>query len=238
MVFNKKIIQNYKYYKYKYFFQHSSLKSTESFFFFFKMRKFLYVKYLAPNRAFPLNRRNSFFFSNFKQLTVYDKLGGSKTIELIIDYLYEQILEDPELSGFFRGADIPSLKKNQQLFIQGLFGGPSLYTSQDLPSLHHGLGIQGKHFDMFKAHFVNVLRNLQIKEKIVIEAMDILEKEKKNIIKSDKPLGLLGGDQALQAILEKFYNKIVTDSILVRKTQSDSSIDDKEAFINLQVIRR
>ncbi|TWT62507.1 group I truncated hemoglobin [Rubinisphaera italica] len=96
---------------------------------------------------------------NSNEETLYYRLGGSKEIRQIIDDMYDLVLADPLLSGFFENVDMPKQRQMQSEFIAAALGGPEKYGGLDLPYAHAGRGITSKHLTAFVGHLLTVLEN-------------------------------------------------------------------------------
>jgi hemoglobin len=61
--------------------------------------------------------------------SVYEKIGGEKTIRKIVDIFYSLVPKHPELQHLFP-KDLSHTKEKQFLFLSQFFGGPPLYTEK------------------------------------------------------------------------------------------------------------
>lgn len=60
-------------------------------------------------------------------LSLYDNLGGEKTIRRLVEAFYPRVQRDPLLGPLFP-EDITPVMEKQFMFLSQFFGGPSLYS--------------------------------------------------------------------------------------------------------------
>ncbi|MCA9192095.1 MAG: group 1 truncated hemoglobin [Planctomycetales bacterium] len=95
-----------------------------------------------------------------KQL--FDRLGGEVGMLAIVNDMYDRILADEELKGFFETTDVQRLRRMQYHFLAAAFGGPVAYSGAELTRIHAGRGIGSHHFNRFCNHFVTALEAASI----------------------------------------------------------------------------
>jgi hemoglobin len=95
-------------------------------------------------------------------MVIYDEIGGAPSVSLAVDALYERILADPGLVGYFEGVDVGRVKGHQRLFIGAALGGPEQYAGRDMGAAHAGLRISDEAFDAVVGHLVAVLTDLGV----------------------------------------------------------------------------
>ncbi|MED3647317.1 globin [Halalkalibacterium halodurans] len=61
--------------------------------------------------------------------TVYERIGGDKTVSALVDAFYTNVAGDPILAPLFPN-DLTETKRKQQQFLTQFLGGPSLYTEE------------------------------------------------------------------------------------------------------------
>ncbi|HCS53330.1 group 1 truncated hemoglobin [uncultured Rubinisphaera sp.] len=94
---------------------------------------------------------------NSEEEALYYRLGGSGEIRQIIDDMYNRVLEDPLLKGFFENVDMTKQRQMQTEFIAAALGGPEKYGGLDLAYAHAGRGITSLHLSAFVGHLLAVL---------------------------------------------------------------------------------
>ncbi|MBW8484285.1 group I truncated hemoglobin [Actinomadura parmotrematis] len=87
-------------------------------------------------------------------MSIYESIGGEPALTAVVDDLYERILADGTLSAFFVGTNLNKLKGRQVEFFAQALGGPPVYQGRTMEAVHHGLGIEQRHFDRVAEHLV------------------------------------------------------------------------------------
>jgi hemoglobin len=101
------------------------------------------------------------------QSSIYGIIGGEAALSPVVDDFYDRVLADPELRGFFAGANMTRLKGRQVEFFAAALGGPQPYTGASLRDAHRGRGIEQKHFDLVAGHLVAALRAADVPYEII-----------------------------------------------------------------------
>lgn len=103
--------------------------------------------------------------------TLYDRVGGHKSLPSVVDELYRRVLSDPLLEPFFHGVDIERLKRKQTAFLTSVFDGPGDASGADLAPAHHNRGIEREHFSAFVGHLAAALEQYGVAPHDVDEAI-------------------------------------------------------------------
>lgn len=106
--------------------------------------------------------------------TIYELIGGEEALVGVVDDLYERILGDAELAGFFAGTNLPRLKGKQVEFFGAALGGPMTYTGAPMKQVHQGRGIGPEHFDLVAGHLVASLTAAGVPEPTVGEIIAVV----------------------------------------------------------------
>ena len=107
------------------------------------------------------------FSSHDKSL--YERIGGEKGLERLLDRFYHRVTHDPEIGHYFTHVPIEKLKGMQQEFFSMATGGPATYTGRPLSQVHHHLAISRREFQRFTEHLITTLEEEGISEKDVYE---------------------------------------------------------------------
>jgi len=67
---------------------------------------------------------------------LYDRLGGKEGIRSVVDDFYDALVEDPELGGFFEGANLEKLRQTQTDFLCEASGGSETYDAEPIREAH------------------------------------------------------------------------------------------------------
>ena len=77
--------------------------------------------------------------------TIYEQIGGTAALEIVVEDFYARVLADQELAGFFSGTNMSRLKGRQVEFFAAALGGPEPYTGAPMRQVHQGRGITAHH---------------------------------------------------------------------------------------------
>lgn len=99
--------------------------------------------------------------------TIYDAIGGDPALVAVVDDFYTRVLADPNLSGFFAGANMTKLKGRQVEFFAAALGGPLPYQGASMRDAHRGRGIRQEHFDLVAGHLVASLSGAGVPDEII-----------------------------------------------------------------------
>jgi hemoglobin len=99
----------------------------------------------------------------------YEAVGGEPALTAVVDDFYERVLADPQLSGFFAGANMPKLKGRQVEFFAGALGGPDVYQGGGMRQVHAGRGISQADFDKVAFHLTNALASAGVPAEIITQ---------------------------------------------------------------------
>ena len=91
------------------------------------------------------------------ELSIYEAIGGEPALVAVVDDFYVRVLDDPQLAGFFAGANMPKLKGKQVEFFAAALGGPDIYQGGTMRQVHAGRGISQADFDKVAFHLVGSL---------------------------------------------------------------------------------
>jgi hemoglobin len=88
------------------------------------------------------------------QPTIFEAIGGEPALVAVVSDFYGRVLADPDLSGFFAGANMARLQGRQVEFFAAALGGPVTYSGASMKDAHVGRGIEQRHFDLVAGHLV------------------------------------------------------------------------------------
>ena len=118
--------------------------------------------------------------NGFLQASLYKRIGGYDAIAGFVDLAFPRVAANPQLEKYFVGHAMDSKYRQRQLIIDKLSAtlqGPTIYLGRPLESVHKGLNITAKKWDIFmqilsqamdergiageeKKDFVNVFQNV------------------------------------------------------------------------------
>lgn len=107
------------------------------------------------------------FSNNDKSL--YERIGGEKKLERLLDRFYDRVTSDPEIGHYFTHVSMDKLKLMQHEFFTMATGGPVTYSGRPLSHVHRHLAIKRREFQRFTEHLITTLEEEGISEKDVYE---------------------------------------------------------------------
>ena len=122
----------------------------------------------SPQRVFLRWRQIYLLFRRHTTITaksaksLFDKLGGTKSIEAVVDEFYKRVLADTELKPFFAETNMTWLRMRQVQFLTQALGGPALYKGKGMKEAHAKVTIGQHHFDLVAMHLVGTLKSLSV----------------------------------------------------------------------------
>ncbi|MDJ0649542.1 MAG: group 1 truncated hemoglobin [Xenococcaceae cyanobacterium MO_188.B19] len=126
--------------------------------------------------------------------TLYEKLGGEKTVKLVVEKFYERVLKDERINHFFASVDMFKQKIHQLDFLTYAFEGSERYRSSMMREVHQKLvqdqGLSEEHFDAFIEDLVATLQELEIAPALIEEAVGVTNSiQHRNEVLNKSPLG-------------------------------------------------
>ncbi len=100
----------------------------------------------------------------------FTRIGGGPAVRAAVDRLYELILADATLAGYFGNTDMPRQKGHMAALLTTVLGGPQEYTGRDLGVAHRGLGITAEEFGAVAGYLVQTLQELNVPPDIIADA--------------------------------------------------------------------
>jgi hemoglobin len=101
------------------------------------------------------------------EVSIYDTIGGEPALVAVVDDFYTRVLADPQLAGFFAGANMPKLKGRQVEFFAAALGGPDVYQGGSMRQVHQGRGISQADFDKVAVHLTASLAAAGVPEETI-----------------------------------------------------------------------
>jgi hemoglobin len=109
----------------------------------------------------------SLFGQPMKEKTLYDRLGGRKSIAMVVDEFVSRVAADGRINKFF--AATASDQKRLSMFKGKLVdqicqasGGPCKYTGKDMKTAHMGMGVSDSDFDALVEDLVAALDTFKV----------------------------------------------------------------------------
>jgi methyl-accepting chemotaxis protein len=116
--------------------------------------------------------------------TLLDKIGGKSSLNGIVDQWYERILNDIELSPFFKKTDINRLKQKIVNFLEVLLIEGTYKMEVQIHRAHAHLGIKIAHFNAFIGHLDMALDASKIDSDTTENIIDLVLEAKEDVLSS------------------------------------------------------
>jgi hemoglobin len=122
-----------------------------------------------------------------KDKTLYERLGGKKSITAVVDDFVGRVAGDSRINGFFKdtAADpkrLAKFKKNLVDQICQASGGPCKYMGKDMKTAHAGMGITSADFNALVEDLVAALDKFKVGDKEKNELLGVLGPMKSDIV--------------------------------------------------------
>jgi len=117
-----------------------------------------------------------------KAKSLYDRLGGKKSITAVVDEFVARVVADKRINAFFAKANAPKLKKNLVDQICQASGGPCKYTGKSMKEAHKGMGISSADFNVLVEDLVGALDKFKVGEKEKNDLLGALGPMKSDIV--------------------------------------------------------
>jgi hemoglobin len=119
--------------------------------------------------------------------TLYQRLGGKKSISAVVDEFVGRVAADNRINGFFKdtAADpkrLASFKKKLVDQICQASGGPCKYTGKDMKSAHAGMGISSGDFNALVEDLTGALDKFHVGDREKNELLGALAPMKSDIV--------------------------------------------------------
>jgi hemoglobin len=124
-----------------------------------------------------------------RTMKIYDKLGGKEAIQAAVDIFYAKILADDSINGFFKNTDMKEQRSKQMLFMCYALGGPQSWKGKNMYEAHKALNLKEEHFNAVAGHFIATLKELNVPQDVIDEAVAVVASTKNQVLGLEKPDG-------------------------------------------------
>jgi truncated hemoglobin YjbI len=117
--------------------------------------------------------------------TLYEELGGKKTVEKAAAILYVNILRDERINSFFEDIDIEKHQRKMSSFLTNIFGGPSLYLGKTMRKAHRNVvetGLNDGHVDAMMECVHATLKELNKDDALISKVMAQIEEHRDDVL--------------------------------------------------------
>lgn len=125
-------------------------------------------------------------YFKLQELPLYDRVGGDKAMERVVDLFYRRVLQDELVGRFFEDVDMEAQRLKQKSFLAMAFGGPYHYSAKDMREVHKrlvdDLGLTDVHFDRVMHHFRETVQELHVPGPETEKMCEILESFRDDVL--------------------------------------------------------
>jgi hemoglobin len=116
------------------------------------------------------------------QPTLFTRLGGMPAITAVVSAFVDRVAADERINGFFRGVDVPNLKRLLGEQICAGTGGGCRYTGRSMPESHRGMNLTNAHFDALVEDLVATLNQFNVPAREQQELLAVLGPMRRDIV--------------------------------------------------------
>jgi hemoglobin len=114
--------------------------------------------------------------------SLYERLGGYDSIIAVVDETIKNVVADKRINKFFKGANVPRLRRMLADQICVASGGPCVYVGRDMKSAHAGMSIKSSHFNALVQDLGKALNKFKVPAREQRELVALLAPTKKDIV--------------------------------------------------------
>jgi len=159
--------------------------------------------------------------------TLYERLGGAPAIEAVVDKFYDKMLKDDRVSRFFKETNMTKQRQKQVSFLSYVCGAPTKYGGMAMDKAHQRLikeqGMDDTHFDATRDNLDATLAEVGVPKDLRIQVENAFESFREQVmcrgqwaVKEQTLYEKLGGAPAIEAVVDKFYDKMLKDDRVSR----------------------
>ncbi|MEM9016640.1 MAG: group 1 truncated hemoglobin [Verrucomicrobiota bacterium] len=101
---------------------------------------------------------------NLSHLNLYDRIGGAKTIDNLVDSFYAKVLADEEVSPFFRNTPVEKLRNMQHDIFSIATDSPEVYDGSPIGKTRGGKFMNKRELGILTEHLIDTLKEVGVKE--------------------------------------------------------------------------
>lgn len=119
---------------------------------------------------------------------LWDRLGGEKTVRLVVKDCMTAVAADPKVNitrgGKYKLDDTGLTKLEQSLveMVSQATGGPLRYTGKDMASAHAGMKITDAEFNAMAIHLLSAMQKHRIPQNETLELIEIVGATRKDVV--------------------------------------------------------
>ncbi len=109
--------------------------------------------------------------------TLFEKLGGTEAIDVVVDKFYNRILQDDRIKHFFTNIDMVKQRAHQKAFLTYALGGTDTYDGRYMRQAHKELvekhGLNNEHFEAVAEDLMETLKEMGVSQDLLAEVAAI-----------------------------------------------------------------
>ncbi len=117
--------------------------------------------------------------------SLYERLGGYEAISAVVEDFAPKLFDDSRIAHYFRGMGDDTrqqfMQKNKNL-VCNVTGGPCKIISRPAKTVHGGLGITEREFNIVVEHLVQTLDKFKVPQTEKSELLEIIGSLKPDIV--------------------------------------------------------
>jgi hemoglobin len=115
-----------------------------------------------------------------QEQSLYQRLGGYDAICAATDDLLGRVLDDPRISGYWKGLNTDNKRKARQQLVDFMVA--AFYVGADMKAAHAGMGISEADWTALVEHAAAMLNHLQVPSREQAEVLAFLDSLKSDIV--------------------------------------------------------
>ncbi len=119
--------------------------------------------------------------------TLYERLGGYEAIYVFAEDVIARLMDDEEIGVFWDHMSQDRVFKEHQNFVDWLcehWGGPMMYRGRDLETVHRGMGITERHWEILFEKIDEAYEKFETSQDLREEVNAFLKSFKQQIVGS------------------------------------------------------
>lgn len=103
--------------------------------------------------------------------TLYENIGGGQALRSMVREFYVKVLDDPRLTGYFSGIDLPRLRRSQVAVFASALGAKGVRPRRCANRDHAGRGIDPADFDLVICYLADSLREVGVQDALITDVL-------------------------------------------------------------------
>jgi truncated hemoglobin YjbI len=114
--------------------------------------------------------------------SLFTQLGGTKSLEAVVEEFYKRVVADKDLSPFFAKTNMQWLKMRQVQFFTQALGGPAIYKGKGMREAHAKMQIADRHFQRVADHLSETLSTFGVSKAHIDQVLQLVAPLKAEIV--------------------------------------------------------